>query len=108
MGTTRRRPRTNRLSENERAAKVDALMERLADAVAELTDGEQWTAMLRAAAKFHRYSFRNVMLLHTQAAERGLDLTAVAGYSTWRALGRTVRRGERGLAILAPVTRRVD
>jgi antirestriction protein ArdC len=49
-----------------------------------------------------------MMLLWTQAEERGMALTTVAGFTTWKSLGRSVRRGERGLAILAPVTRRVE
>jgi antirestriction protein ArdC len=32
----------------------------------------------------------------------------VAGYQTWREVGRQVRKGETGIAILAPVTRRRD
>lgn len=102
----RRRP--PRSSPEERAAKIDALIERLNGAVAELTEGDQWTAMLRAATRFHRYSFRNMMLLWTQAEQRDMPLTAVAGFTTWKSLGRTVRKGEHGLQILAPVTRRRD
>lgn len=107
MAAARRTSAPQRLSAEERAAKVDALMDQLAGAVGELTDGEQWTAMLRAATKFHRYSFRNMMLLWAQAEERGMPLTAVAGFGTWRSLGRWVRKGEKGLAVLAPITRRV-
>jgi antirestriction protein ArdC len=99
------RPRT---SPEERAAKIETVLARLNDAVGELAEGEQWTAMLRAATKFHRYSFRNMMLLWAQAEERGMPLTAVAGFTAWKSLGRSVRKGERGLQILAPVTRRAD
>ncbi|WP_214404799.1 ArdC-like ssDNA-binding domain-containing protein [Pseudonocardia lacus] len=102
----RRRPGPARTSPQERAAKVEALLAQLNSAVGELTEGEQWTAMLRAATKFHRYSFRNMMLLWAQAEQRGITLSAVAGFSAWKALGRSVRKGERGLQILAPVTRR--
>lgn len=45
---------TRRLSPEERAAKVDALIARLAAAVGDLTEGEQWTAMLRAASRCRR------------------------------------------------------
>jgi antirestriction protein ArdC len=34
------------------------------------------------------------------------DATRVAGYRTWQGLGRQVRKGERGIAVLAPVTYR--
>jgi antirestriction protein ArdC len=36
------------------------------------------------------------------------EATRVAGYRTWQALGRQVRRGEHGIAVLAPVTYRTQ
>ena len=39
---------------------------------------------------------------------RGFTPTRVAGYRAWQKLNRHVRGGERGLAILAPLTRKVD
>lgn len=46
------------------------------------------------------------------AAESSLDYvrqnpnaTQVAGYRAWQAMGRQVRRGEKAIAVLAPVTR---
>ncbi|MHA6797503.1 ArdC-like ssDNA-binding domain-containing protein (plasmid) [Pseudonocardia bannensis] len=108
MATTAHRTKAHRLTPEQRAAKVDALTDRLNQAVADLSSGEQWAAMLRVAAKFHNYSGRNVMLLWAQATERGATLTRVAGFHTWRGLGRTVRKGEKGYAILAPVARRLS
>ena len=46
--------------------------------------------------------FNNQLLI---AAQRP-DATAVAGYNAWKALGRQVNKGEKGIAILAPVLRR--
>ncbi|MHA6622909.1 ArdC family protein [Pseudonocardia sp. DLS-67] len=100
------RPRSPSRSAAERAARVDALNAKLTTAVQNLTTSEQWTTMLRTAAAFHSYSPRNMLLLWMQAQERGVMLTQVAGYTTWRRLGRSVRAGERGFAVLAPVTRR--
>src|SRR5436853_6691263 len=56
--------------------------------------------MLTAAARFHHYSPANVLLILRQRP----DATRVAGYRTWQQLGRQVRRGERGIAVLAPCT----
>ena len=100
----RRAPMTS----EQRAAQVADLTDRLNTAVTELAESARWEAMLHASARFHRYSFRNMVLLAMQAEERGMDLTAVAGFTTWKQLGRSVRKGERGFAILAPVTRRPD
>ncbi len=58
--------------------------------------------MLSAAGRFHQYSFGNVLLIHAQNP----DATRVAGYRTWQSLGRQVRKGERGIKILAPITYR--
>jgi hypothetical protein len=60
------------------------------------------TQFLEIMARFPRYSFRNVMLI---AAQRP-DATRVAGFSAWRQLGRQVLKGERGIAIVAPMVGR--
>ena len=44
-------------------------------------------------------SFGNIMLIARQKP----DATHVAGYRTWTSLGRFVRRGEKGIFILAPM-----
>ena len=53
-------------------------------------------------AKFHAYSFGNVMLIARQKP----SATNVAGVRTWNSLGRFVRRGEKGILILAPLVGR--
>ena len=80
--------------------KVAEAHERLTTMVEALVSGDDWQAMLAMAAKFHRYSFGNVCLILSQAP----DATQVAGYRTWQATGRQVRKGEHGIAILAPCT----
>ncbi len=57
------------------------------------------TQYLRAMAKFRNYSFGNIMLIARQKP----DATNVAGFRTWNSLGRFVRRGEKGIFILAPM-----
>ena len=57
------------------------------------------TQYLAAMARFHTYSFGNVMLIARQKP----DATNVAGIRTWNSLGRFVKRGERGILILAPM-----
>ena len=75
---------------------------RLEEEVIALRKSDAWAAYLAAQARFHRYSPRNVMLISLQRPEA----TNVAGYTTWAALGRQVRRGERAISILAPLLRR--
>jgi antirestriction protein ArdC len=72
--------------------------ERLQDAVSALISGEDWQRMLQVASKFHRYSFNNQLLILCQRP----NATRVAGYRKWQEFGRHVRKGEKGIAILAP------
>jgi len=58
---------------------------------------------LEFQARFHNYSFRNCLLI----AMQNPSATYVAGFARWKQLGRFVKKGEKGLMILAPmVTRR--
>ena len=72
--------------------------------VAALNSGrsETLTNYLAAMGRFHRYSFFNVMLI----ARACPHASHVAGYQTWKSLGRYVKKGEKGIMILAPVFRR--
>ena len=63
---------------------------------------EVLTQYLGAMAKFHTYSFGNVMLIARQKP----SASNVAGVRTWNSLGRFVRRGEKGILILAPMVSR--
>lgn len=79
--------------------RLAAVHAQLSAAVEALVDEPAWRRMLEVAARFHRYSPNNVLLITLQRP----DATRVAGYQTWRQLGRQVRKGETGIAILAPV-----
>jgi len=50
-------------------------------------------------ARFHQYSFGNIMLIASQRP----DATHVAGFQGWKKLGRFVRKGEKGIVIIAPM-----
>jgi hypothetical protein len=85
----------------DRDAQLQELHDRLTAAVGALQTGEQWQAWLAFARGFHHYSFNNVLLIQAQNPAA----TVVAGYRTWAAKGRQVRRGEKALRVLGPVTR---
>ena len=59
---------------------------------------------LDTVARFHHYSLNNAILIASQRPEA----TRVAGFQAWRKLGRCVRKGEHGIAIFAPMSRRKD
>src|SRR4051812_1108450 len=58
--------------------------------------------MLAASVRFHDYSWRNVLLILAQRP----DARRVAGYRTWQSLGRQVRKDEKGVGVIAPVSYR--
>ncbi len=82
------------------ATDVKDLLKRLEDGVSEIQGSEQWRRLLKAQAKFHGYSFGNLCLIMSQTGGRA---TRVCGFNSWIALGRSVKKGEHGIAILAPV-----
>jgi hypothetical protein len=99
------------LSEAEREAAdrarrqtVEQLHGQLADGIANLDDKDAWQRWLGLASKLHRYSFNNVTLTMLQNP----DATMIAGYRAWQAMGHQVRRGEKAIKILGPVTRKVE
>src|SRR5438105_3902657 len=63
---------------------------------------ERLTSLLTTMARFHRYSLNNICLIVAQRP----TATRVAGFHTWRTLGRFVRKGEKGIAIMAPIIAR--
>jgi len=73
---------------------VQALIEQL-----EQGHSEGLTAYLTAMGRFHNYSFGNIL----EIARQKPDATRVAGLYAWNQLKRRVRKGERGIRILAPV-----
>src|SRR6516225_3578959 len=54
---------------------------------------------LAAMARFRQYSWHNVAMIFSQRP----DATRVAGFHTWKQLRRSVKRGAKGIMILAPI-----
>jgi hypothetical protein len=100
MATKTTRRRSTKTSE-ERAAEVDALHEQLNTAIASLVSADGWKAMLRATvANLGRYSANNMLLIVAQCPHA----TQVRSFNQWKENGRSVRKGEKGLRIFAPMT----
>lgn len=74
-------------------------VETLRAGIKALADSQSFQDYLKAAARFHNYSFRNQLLISLQRR----DASHVAGFNAWKDLGRFVKKGEKGIAILAPV-----
>jgi hypothetical protein len=76
------------------AANVQLLIEQL-----EAGHSEALTAYLTAMGRFHNYSLGNILEIARQMPEA----TRVAGFHAWMQLGRNVKKGQKGIRILAPM-----
>lgn len=92
-----------KMTADERAAKIAAVRDMLDSARATIAETDEWRAYLadatRAGETFHNYSANNWMLIYVQRP----NATYVASFARWKQLGRSVRKGEKGLQILTPV-----
>lgn len=84
-------------SQKDRLREITAGIEH---GIQELFQSERYMQYLQTMSRFHRYSLNNVMLIHAQMP----NATHVAGFNKWRnQFGRHVKRGEKGIQIIAPV-----
>jgi hypothetical protein len=76
----------------------------LSDLAGELKAGKSDTLVryLNMLSQFHQYSFGNCILIAMQRPNASM----VAGFQRWKQLGRFVKKGEKGIAILAPLVYR--
>ena len=80
------------------------------DRIKEITDGieqgikdmfnsDNFRQYLKTMSRFHHYSLNNIILIQQQCPHA----THVAGFTKWKnEFGRNVRKGEKGIRILAP------
>jgi hypothetical protein len=78
-----------------RHQKITALRQKLDEYAGQLSDEDR----AQILARFAGYSARNAMLIAMQRPAA----TEVHGFVEWRKLGRQVRKGESGIAVLAPI-----
>jgi antirestriction protein ArdC/proteasome lid subunit RPN8/RPN11 len=78
---------------------ISEITDKLEQGVHDLFESEKYKAYLSSMSKFHNYSLNNTILICMQKP----DATLVAGYQAWRKNhGRQVKRGEKGIKIIAP------
>ena len=83
----------------ELSAQITERIQELADATDTARVSEAMLEYLDMCAKFHKYSPNNLWLILMAKPED----TMIAGFHKWREMGRYVKRGEKGIPILAPV-----
>src|SRR5579871_3568939 len=89
-----KQPQRRQTAKEAIAPNVKSLIEQLQSG-----HSDALTAYLNAMSRFHNYSFGNIL----EIARQRPDATRVAGMYAWNQLGRKVRKGERGIRILAPI-----
>ncbi len=89
---------------NKNQEKIKAALDRIEDCLQTINTDEDWLQYLSFQAKFYNYSARNAILIFSQNPEA----TFVKGYKAWNRLGRYVKKGAKGLAILAPCFKKVE
>lgn len=87
-------------SAEERKKEMSELMAKLEEGVKGVFDSTEYIQYLRTMSKFRHYSLNNQLLIWCQCPHA----TAVAGFNDWKKkFGRSVKKGERGIKILAPM-----
>ena len=90
------------LNSQNSADRMKEITDRLETGIQELFESERYKAYLTSMSKFHSYSFNNTLLIAMQGGQ------LVAGYNKWRDdFHRNVKRGEKGIKILAPAPYKV-
>jgi antirestriction protein ArdC len=100
MAKFNKKPMTAEEREAYATTKRAEQREAVENSVRELMTTEGWARWIEARQRFHNYSFGNTMLIAFQKP----DASMVASFTTWKDLGRFVRKGEHGIRILAPMT----
>ncbi len=77
---------------------IHDVVKQLEAGIKDLFQSDRYMDYLKTMSKFHSYSINNIMIIHRQMP----DATLVASYGRWKKLHRYVKRGERGIKILAP------
>lgn len=89
---------------NRNQEKIKAALKKIDESLETISTDEDWLKYLYFQSKFYNYSFGNTMLIYFQ----NRNASYVKGYKSWNDLGRFVRKGAKGLAILAPYIRKQE
>lgn len=93
------------MEKKSRKEKIHELTKQLEKGVKNVFESGAYENYLKVMSKFHRYSFRNTVLIWMQNP----DATRVAGYDAWKNdFHRQVKKGEKGIRIFAPTEYKVQ
>ncbi|MFA7077286.1 MAG: YodL domain-containing protein [Syntrophomonas sp.] len=84
--------------------RIKEITDSLEQGIKDLFSSDRYMEYLRTMSRFHRYSLNNTILIAMQKP----NATMVAGFNKWRdQFGRNVKRGEKGIKIIAPTPYKV-
>ena len=102
MGRNYRTRSPDRKTQKER---IKEITEQLEAGVAAVFESDAYKAYLKCMSKFHNYSLNNTLLIALQRP----DASLCASYTSWQKdHGRQVRKGEKGIKIIAPCKYKVE
>ena len=90
--------------QKETKEKIDQLSAMLEDGTRRFRSSEQWKEYLRFQAKMPAYSYNNTLLILLQTKGTA---SMCQSFSGWKACGRHVKAGEKGIQIICPAPRKV-
>ena len=77
---------------------IKEITDKLEQGIKELFESENYINYLKCMSRFTDYSLNNTLLITMQRPDSSL----VAGFRKWNEFNRYVRKGEKGIKILAP------
>lgn len=86
------------LTSEKLSDRLKEITDRLEQGVTDLFESDRYKEYLRVMARFHRYSFNNTLLIAMQCP----GATRLAGFQSWKKFGRYVKKGEKGIKVIAP------
>ena len=83
-------------SKESKQEEMKKIMQELEEGVKGIFTSNKFKEYLMTMSKFHKYSPMNIYWILSQKK----DATQIAGFKTWKELGRTVIKGEKSLRVL--------
>ena len=91
-------------SRDKKADELHQITDKLEKGVKDVFQSDKYKQFLNVMAKFPRYSVNNTMLIMMQRP----DAQLCQSFTGWKQMGRYVKKGEKGISILAPAPYKIE
>lgn len=91
-------------SRDKRADELHQITDKLEKGVKDVFQSDKYKQFLNVMAKFPRYSVNNTMLIMMQRP----DAQLCQSFTGWKQMDRYVKKGEKGISILAPAPYKIE